>query len=90
MAVKAMARMSPSERFTLEDDDTFGVSLDIAANGQFHWNVNAGSYQASGIASVINAQLTAFIKAYAIAEMGATFGMADTARLLEGVDILST
>lgn len=90
MAVKALARLSPSSSYTLEDDDTFSVNLDIAAAGQFHWNVNAGSYAASQLAAVINAQLTAFVKAYAIAEMGATFAMMDTARLLEGVDILST
>lgn len=87
MAVKAIgAIVNPP---VLQDDGDFQIFLNISSNNTIHYNVDGGTYSGGGIASVINAQVVALIKAYAIAEMGATFGILDTARLIIAIDLLS-
>jgi len=85
MAVKAIAKIS---HFTLDADDTFTITLDIAANGQSVQNVAGGQFNGSQTSAVINAALVASAKQYALDNMGASFGIGDLARLIDGVNLV--
>jgi len=85
MAVKALAKIS---HFTLNAADEFTLTVDIESNGQGVQNVEVGTFVANQASAVINAQIVAFVKQYAIDNMGATFATGDTARLIDGVNLI--
>lgn len=86
MAVKAVGKLR-TDQTTFEEGNVI-VHIDIATpdNG-YASDVIAGTFAADALAATINAMLAAFVKNYAAINMGVTFDLGDTARMLDGVQM---
>lgn len=86
MAVKALCSIYD----TAVEDGELVVYLNVisVASGVKHPNVNAGSFAAGSLGAVINLALTNFAKQYAIDNLEVTFGLGDSAKLIQGIDLV--
>lgn len=81
MAVKALTRIYD---FAFLESGDFTVYLTISANSMVHYGIDCGTFPSDGLSATINAALKAAAKAYSIAEMGATFSLGDSVRMVDG------
>lgn len=87
MAVKALGQIV--NPVSMDSDGNFTVLVNIAAAGQSASNVNAGTFSAGASALAVNTAILQAIKTYAENTWDVEFGLLDTARLVQGVDLLT-
>lgn len=86
MAVKALASIYD----TAVTDSELVIYLNVisVASGVKHSNINAGSFAANSLGGTVNATLAAFAKTYATENLDVEFGLLDTAKLVQGIDLV--
>lgn len=89
MAVKAVGFIR-GDQSTFEENGNITVHLDIQIPGTNHTDTICGEYAADADPATVNAALAAFVKSYAAANMGVTFGAGDIAVVATGVQLVQS